>query len=96
LQVHGVEATLWEGESAVGGGSLPGETLRTCLLAVPTENPDRAAAQLRLSSPSVVCRIQKDHLVFDPRTVLPGEEEALLAAIVAVQASAVEGAGHGV
>jgi hypothetical protein len=38
---------------------------------------------LRLGTPAVVCRIQKDHLVFDARTVLPGQEQALLAALVA-------------
>jgi L-seryl-tRNA(Ser) seleniumtransferase len=95
VQACGVEAVLWEGESAVGGGSLPGETLRTHLLAVPAADPDRAAARLRLLSPSVVCRIQKDHLVFDPRTVLPREEEALLAAITEMHGSKEEGTDHG-
>jgi L-seryl-tRNA(Ser) seleniumtransferase len=84
----GIEgATVWPGESAVGGGSLPGETLPTALLAVAGStlgaDAERIAARLRSASPPVVCRIQKDHLLFDPRTVLPGQEEALLAALAA-------------
>ncbi len=92
LHQHGVDSVPWEGESAVGGGSLPGETLPTWLLAVPcaAEGPDRdlaagpdaLAARLRSGTPAVVCRIQKDHLVFDARTVLPWQEEALLAALL--------------
>jgi L-seryl-tRNA(Ser) seleniumtransferase len=95
LQTCGAESTLWEGESAVGGGSLPGETLKTRLLAVAVQDADRAAAQLRLASPSVVCRIQKERLVFDPRTVLPREDEQLLSAIAAVVGSKMEGTGYG-
>jgi L-seryl-tRNA(Ser) seleniumtransferase len=91
LHQHAIAAALWQGDSAVGGGSLPGETLPTWLLAIPctaTELENNAgaaavAARLRLGTPAVVCRIQKDHLVFDARTVLPGQEQALLAALVA-------------
>jgi L-seryl-tRNA(Ser) seleniumtransferase len=87
LEAHGVAAVLWEGESAVGGGSLPGETLPTVLVAVPSRGgeagPDAVTAALRLGSPAVVCRIQKDHLIFDPRTVLPAQEQALIAALIA-------------
>jgi hypothetical protein len=31
-----------------------------------------------------VARIQKDHLLFDPRTVLPEQEEDLLRAVLAL------------
>ena len=93
LLQHGVDAMLWEGESAVGGGSLPGETLPTWLLAVPCGagstmsgsdgGPDAVAARLRSGTPAVVCRIQKDHLVFDARTVLPWQEQPLLDVLLA-------------
>ena len=79
LREQGVSAAaVWAGESAVGGGSLPGETLPTALLAVAHPAAEAAAAALRDSSPPVVCRIRKDHLLFDPRTVLPGQEDDLL------------------
>lgn len=77
LAAAGLTAQLWQGESAVGGGSLPGETLPTWLLAVPHAAPAAVAERLRHLHPPVVCRIQRDHLVFDPRSV-EAEEDALL------------------
>jgi len=66
------------GESTVGGGSLPGETLPTYLLALSVRSPDRLLARLRQQNPAVIARLQDDRVVLDPRTVLPGQEEALL------------------
>ncbi len=71
------------GESAVGGGSLPGETLPTALLALTVESPDAFAARLRQSRYPVIARIARDQVLFDPRTVLPGQDEPLLATIQA-------------
>ena len=79
----GLSAAVIPGQSTVGGGSLPGETLPTFLLALTTHHPDATAARLRQANPPVVGRIQQERLLFDPRTVLPEQEEALLAAIVA-------------
>lgn len=76
--VAGMGASVLPGASAVGGGSLPGETLPTWLLALSVARPDEAAAELRRANPAIVCRIQKDQLLFDPRTVLPQQEEHLL------------------
>jgi len=87
----GVGGTGWEigdGQSAVGGGSLPGETLPTRLLLAPLSlDPDRLAAALRHVTPAVVARIERDRLVLDLRTVLPEEDAALLAALQAVLAA---------
>jgi L-seryl-tRNA(Ser) seleniumtransferase len=69
------------GESTVGGGSLPGETLPTFLLALNTRSPNRLLARLRHGEPPLVARLQDDCLVLDPRTVLPEQEEALLATL---------------
>jgi len=78
LAAQGIVSLIWQGESAIGGGSLPGETLPSWLLAISVANPDEIAAQLRDAQIPVVCRIQKDHLLFDPRTVLVNQEETLL------------------
>ncbi|MCS6828671.1 MAG: L-seryl-tRNA(Sec) selenium transferase [Caldilinea sp.] len=78
LLKQGVVAGLQHGASAVGGGSLPGETLPTTLLTIEPPDPDAAAACLRSQSTPVICRIQDDRLLFDPRTVLPEQEETLL------------------
>jgi L-seryl-tRNA(Ser) seleniumtransferase len=69
------------GESTVGGGSLPGETLPTFLLALNTRSPNRLLARLRHGEPPLIARLQDDRLVLDPRTVLPEQEEALLATL---------------
>ena len=84
LAAHGIAAAVQAGESAVGEGTLPGETLPTVLLAVAHPAPDTAAAALRRQPTPVIGRIQQDRLLFDPRTVLPEEDETLLAAIVGV------------
>ncbi|MBN1886426.1 MAG: L-seryl-tRNA(Sec) selenium transferase [Thermoflexales bacterium] len=81
LKTAGIQAEPIPGQSTVGGGSLPGEALPTRLLAIRCDSPDAAASQLRRNVPPVVARIEAEHLVLDPRTVLPGQDKALLAAL---------------
>ncbi len=85
LKTAGVSAEVRPGLSAVGGGSLPGETLPTTLLVITAERPRPAQLldKLRLQEPSVIARIENDRVVLDPRTVLPGEDERLLEAVIA-------------
>ena len=73
-----------EGLSTVGGGSLPGETLPTCLLALKVKSPAKLAAQLRETNPPIIARVQEDLLLLDPRTVLPWQEETLLKSLQAI------------
>jgi len=73
-----VPAELVDGQSTVGGGSLPGETLPTKLVALLVEHPDRVAAALRAADPPVVARIEGERVVLDPRTVLVEEERDLV------------------
>ncbi len=82
LRQAGIRAEIMDGRSTVGGGSLPGETLPTRLLALPVADPDGAAAALRTGNPPVVARIEEGRLVLDPRTVLPEEEPDLLHRLV--------------
>jgi L-seryl-tRNA(Ser) seleniumtransferase len=77
----GVEADVIPGLSTVGGGSLPGETLPTGLLALAVPSPDDLARRLRTGQPAIVGRIEGGHFVLDPRTVLPSEEQDLLSAL---------------
>ena len=79
-----MEAVVVTGLSTVVGGSLPGETLPTWLLALRVPSPDGFARALRVGSPAVVPRIDEDRVLFDPRTVLPDEDEALLEAVLEV------------
>ena len=78
LARDGVSAEVIDGESTVGGGSLPGETLPTRLLALQVADPDGVVAALRTGDPSVLARIEEDRLVLDPRTVMPDEERVML------------------
>jgi len=66
------------GESAVGGGSLPGELLPTFLLALKARSPDKFLRRLRDQHPPIVARTEDERVVIDPRTVLPEYEGALL------------------
>jgi len=66
------------GHSTVGGGSLPEETLPTFLLALQMRQLNRAMAKLRAMNPPIIARVENDRLVFDPRTVLPEQNGALL------------------
>jgi len=66
------------GESTVGGGSLPGESMPTFLLALDIPHPDRFLKRLRQNDPPIIGRIQDGLAVFDPRTVLPEQGEYLL------------------
>jgi L-seryl-tRNA(Ser) seleniumtransferase len=79
----GLHAEVIPGESAVGGGSLPGATLPTRLVALTVASPDDLMARLHAADPPVIARIEADQLVLDPRTVLPEDEEPLLRAIEA-------------
>lgn len=69
------------GLSTVGGGALPEETLPTYLLALTHAQPNRLMAKLRAASPAIIARVQDESVVFDPRTVFPEQEGALLAGI---------------
>ncbi len=74
----------------IGGGSTPEQSLDTALLALPCANAERAAAALRRPKADgagdvpVICRIEKETLLFDLRTVFPREEAELRAALCAL------------
>ena len=68
-------------QSTVGGGSLPEEILPTYVLALAVRSPDRFLARLRQYQPAVIGRLEADKVIFDPRTVLEGQDQELLAAI---------------
>jgi len=75
------EGSLISGRSTIGGGSLPEETLPTCLLALDTRSPQKFLARLRACQPAVIARVENNRVVFDPRTILPDEDRSLLQGI---------------
>ena len=76
-----------DGESMVGGGSLPGGTLPTKLVAISTEGKKNAAFVLKISqelrnySTPIIGRINDNVLLLDPRSVLPEENEIVIKAL---------------
>ncbi len=82
LEERGVRNRLVDGESAVGGGSLPGHGLPTVLLAL-SGPASRLLAALREGVPPVIARVEGGQCCIDPRTILKGEDEELLDAIEA-------------
>jgi L-seryl-tRNA(Ser) seleniumtransferase len=82
LEERGVATTLIPGESAAGGGSLPGHPLPTMLIAL-AGPASRLATALRRGEPPVIARIEKDACCLDARTVLRGEDEQLIDAVEA-------------
>jgi L-seryl-tRNA(Ser) seleniumtransferase len=79
----GLEVTLAEGASAVGGGAAPTLRLPTTLvtLAHPSLSPDRLAEALRAGAPAVVGRVGDGRFVLDLRTVPVESEGELLEAL---------------
>jgi L-seryl-tRNA(Ser) seleniumtransferase len=75
-----LRARLLEGQSVIGGGATPEQSLPTWLIAMEA-NAARAEKRLREGTPPVIARIQNDTLLLDLRTVFPVEEEELAVAL---------------
>jgi L-seryl-tRNA(Ser) seleniumtransferase len=85
-EAMGNRAQVADGESMVGGGSLPGSTLPTKLVAIRGQGQSRNSAQalsqrLRSREIPVIGRISADTLLLDLRTVLPEEDDIVLSAL---------------
>ena len=78
-----VTAEVIDGRSMIGGGSLPDQTMPTWVVHVEAEHVSDAelAYRLRTGAPAVVGRVKNQKLVLDVRTILPGQEETLAAAV---------------
>lgn len=82
-EVTGFTVRLEAGESVTGGGSTPGQSLPTTLMAV--EHQERSAQELagllRRNRPPVIARVERDRVLLDLRTVLDsGEEDEIVQA----------------
>ena len=80
-------ASVIDGESMVGGGSLPGGTLPTKLVAIGRKGKQNAAfivkinQALRSNVMPIVGRISDDILLLDPRSVLQEDDRKVIKAL---------------
>jgi len=80
--LEGVSAHVRACESVVGGGAVPGNSLPSWGVEVRCPEPAAFAARLRAGSPSVFCRTEAEHVLFDLRTVGDDELHDLARAIL--------------
>ena len=80
-EMFGNLAEVTEGESMIGGGSLPGSTLPTKLVAVSGGGKRKGknlaqtvARRLRSDQTPIIGRISDDVILLDPRSVLPEDD----------------------
>jgi L-seryl-tRNA(Ser) seleniumtransferase len=78
LDDTGVDAVVVPSRAAVGGGGAPGVELPSIALSL----PEHYAARLRAGRPVVVGRIEADRCLLDLRTVLPEQDDELVAAVL--------------
>jgi L-seryl-tRNA(Ser) seleniumtransferase len=69
-------AELVAGESVIGGGSTPDQSIPTCLISLP-----EMERELRMNDPPVISRVAGGRTLIDLRTVFPEEEPELKLAL---------------
>ena len=83
--LHIPHAEVVPGNSLLGGGSTPMQSLPSALVAIDPSGQMTARGieeKLRTNDPPVIARIEKDRLLLDLRTVGETEEDDLLAAVL--------------
>ena len=81
----GYETAVVPARSAIGGGSLPGETLDSWALSISSSgsgsSPESLLSALRGRATPVIARIEDDTVRLDPRTVLPEQDDDITMAL---------------
>jgi len=77
-RVDGFEVEVVAVDSTPGGGSAPDVKLPSYAVALRGSGTSALAARLRRGEPSVVARLEDDALLFDVRTLLPGDEDRVV------------------
>lgn len=75
-----------DGESVLGGGSAPGTTLSTKLIAISSDDLgcNEIAEKLRSFDPPVIARVDGGFVLIDLRTVFPEQDQTLSKAICTI------------
>jgi len=83
-RVPAASATIIDGCSQMGSGSLPTQDLPTRLVSVAADgvSPGGLARRLRQLNPPIFVRVHKGQVLLDPRTLLDGEEAVVVESLV--------------
>lgn len=75
----GISVRLQDGESVIGGGSTPGQSLPTKIIAVThaRHSAQELEALLRHNSPPIIARVEADQVLLDLRTVFEEQDEEI-------------------
>ena len=73
-------AAMVESSGYLGGGTLPGQEIASIAVALAAD-ADGLAAALRHGDPPIVPRIEAGRVLLDLRTIAPGEDEIVIAAV---------------
>ncbi len=80
----GARASVIDGRSMIGGGSLPEESLPARIVAVaPPSGANASAVAARLRALGVIARVEGARVLLDPRTVAPADDGRLADAVSA-------------
>ncbi|HET9636250.1 MAG TPA: L-seryl-tRNA(Sec) selenium transferase [Gemmatimonadaceae bacterium] len=80
LRARGQTAEVVFSEASVGGGAFPTSRIGSRAVAL-SGSAERLENALRRGEPPVIGRIEESRLLLDLRSVLPGEDDALAAAV---------------
>ena len=79
--VPGLEVDVAPSVARSGGGTLPTYEIPSFAVRLGGTDPEALAAELRSSEPPVIGRVREGRLWLDVRTLLPGDEEAVIGAV---------------
>jgi len=79
----GLKVEVVKSEGRAGGGALPQATLpsRALALVVAPLAPQELEARLRQAGTPIISRVEHGVVLLDMRTLLPGDEAAIMAAL---------------
>ena len=82
VQIPAISAQVEDGVSVIGGGSTPGQSLPTRLVAVQHSSlsAQEVEAALRRNRPPVIARVEHNRLLLDLRTVFDGQDAEIVQA----------------
>jgi len=85
LKEKDIPAFTKEGQTAIGGGSLPGQTLPTKLIIIKPPCPvEIFSKELRSFSPPLLGRKEKEFFILDPRCIDPSSDNLVIKIVTSV------------